>query len=176
MAIYSARRVAARYLRSDLSPPLGVGGGPCKVIERIYDTALAPKVRDRLTDKVLDGLPLDNHEARAVYPLSHEHGSAFREFTLSSHVQYRLDLRSITVGDVRTALDSMAAQLKGWAAAGDPRYEQVLALPKIQWEDPRTRLEVVVTLGTNGQLTLVTAYWRGSRDPAAPSSCEFLGP
>jgi len=50
-----ALRVAARYLRADLQPPLGDPGGPCQVIQRIEEEVPNPNLREHLIDEVEEG-------------------------------------------------------------------------------------------------------------------------
>ena len=180
----TAQRVARRYAlqqrQADLNPPLGVPGGPCQVMKRIEDRVRNPKVREELIEDVESGGDLDNQEASKVYSLEGEKGvdgTPFKSLVLTAHVQFRMDQRAVSVGDVKVALlkfhdaygkekSTNSSKWRGWEQALD-RGEP------IRWDSP-TGLTVVFTTRAVGvdakgrklrQATLVTTYWTGKPNP-----------
>lgn len=151
---------------ADLTPPLG--GGPCRVVDRILKTVRDPRLRNTMVEEVEGGHSLPNFEARKVYQFETEKGSAFKSFSITPHAQYRMDLRGITVKDVAQALDSFAARLV--SVKGTPAFEWYMKQETITWMDPRTRLEVAFGMG-DGNLNIITTYWKGKKDPP-PTNCR----
>ena len=171
----SSERVARRYLQrqADLNPPLG--GGPCRVIDRVrHRVRNNPPLMQNLVDGVEEGEELTNEDASKVYspltePLSS--GLPYRSLSLTGHAQFRLDFRSVTIDAAREAVESFIR------AHGDKKTQGKTIVPwmesrldkgdKIVWLDPKTKLEVVFTAhGPN--ISLITAYWKNRSDPPAP--------
>lgn len=155
--------------QADLSPPLG--GGPCRVVERIEDTVRDPKLRDEMIQDVEQGRSLANEESKKVYPFSRERGSFFKTFTLVPHAAYRMDWRGVTVKDVEAALNSFAAHMKALKEKRDPAYERTLTQSEIAWVDPKTKLQVVFGVSREGEVKVISAYWKGEPDPR-PMACN----
>ena len=157
----TASRVLRRFL-ADLSPPLGDPGGPCQVIRRIDKSVRNPALKEDLIEEVEHGGELDNQDAAQVYPLDTETGAGVaKKLVLTSHLQYRMDLRSVTLDDVRATLRAMTAALRD-----APRAAQDLAHgEKVRYEDPRTHLVIVVQVAGRETLRLITTFWRGRPDP-----------
>lgn len=173
-----AERLAARFL-ADLHPPLGKPGGPCQVIDRIEKNIRSPGLKTDLVDDVNHGQDLSNSDASKVYPLLAEHGvGPIKQVHITSHGQYRMDLRGITVDDVRRAIGSFLQQLGEWKAKKNPAYERMNGVlergEKLEWVDPKTRLKVVLAPTGGGNVTLVSTFWKGQPDPAPPhGSCTL---
>ena len=84
-----------------------------------------------------------------------------KKLVLTSHLQYRMHLRSVTLDDVRATLRAMTAALRD-----APRAAQDLAHgEKVRYEDPRTHLIIVVQVAGRDTLRLITTFWRGVPDP-----------
>lgn len=156
--------------QSDLQPPLG--GGPCRIVDRILSKVKNPRLRDELVEEVQGGHSLPNEDARKIYPFDKEIGSFFKSFSITPHAQYRMDLRGISVKQIGFALDSFAAHILDLKKRGSSAYEAILAQDPIVWLDPRMRLEIAFGLGRDsGDITIITAYWKGRRDPP-PTECS----
>lgn len=174
-------RILRRYLRvlaerqADLHPPLGKPGGPCQVVQRIDHQIRNEPLKRDLIDDVEHGADLSNSDASKVYPVSHDPGvGPFRQVRVTSHGQYRMDLRGITLDSVRAALNSFLKQLEAWKAQGNPAYARMSAMvearDKIEWVDARTKLKIVFVSEGGGTVTLISAFWKGVPDPA-PKFC-----
>lgn len=171
----SPARVAERYLRreADLNPPLG--GGPCLVIDRARSRVRSnPVVLQGIVDDVEEGIDLSNAEAAKIYPPLTEPlapNNFFHNIIFSSHEQYRMDLRLITVTMVRTAIEgflrantdpkSKGTALVKWIAGSLDRGEV------LKWLDVRSKLEVVFRQ-QGKDLVLITVYVKGRSNPSAP--------
>lgn len=172
----SAVRIADRWSdrRGDLNPQLGHPGGPCHVIKRVQDEVRDPRLRQRLVDEVESGSALSNSEAAQVYDLEVEQmppGTKFKKLLISVHAQYRMDLRYVSVPQVRAALRSF------YKAYGDEKsrkshlarkWEEDFARSEpITWSDRNLGLTIVFAVqGTD--VKLVTTYWEGVSDPRPP--------
>lgn len=168
-----------RTLKADLSPPLGLKGGPCAVVNRIYDSPLAPSQRDLLVWQVEHGKDLANGDAEGVYKRLPEKGVyPFDSILLTSHAQYRMDLRGLTMKDIRELLKKFVAQVYSWQK--DPRNPanrarlEELRRPKFEWMDPTSRILLVFAAGPTA-LHIITLYREGEEVPAAPpGGCPIL--
>jgi len=151
-----------RRFLADLSPPLGDPGGPCQVIRRIDKSVRNPALKEDLKEDVERGEELSPQDAAKVYPLDAEAGAGIaKKLVLTSHLQYRMHLRSVTLDDVRATLRAMTAALRD-----APRAAQDLAHgEKVRYEDPRTHLIIVVQVAGRDTLRLITTFWRGVPDP-----------
>jgi hypothetical protein len=161
--------------RADLSPPLGYPGGPCHVVDRIEETVNNPRRRDLLEEEVQRGGKLTNPEAAAIYRLQEERGAGlWKTLQLTPHAQYRMDLRSITVPQVRASLVTLSKRILQLKSMGHPQYKAMaedLARDRLRWIDPRLDLMLVLEGIPNG-VRLVTVYWKGEEDPPPPKPGE----
>ena len=161
--------VAQRYLQADLSPPLGYPGGACHLIDRIRKSVRSPAVVESLIRDVADGDDLTNPEASQVYGLDAEAPPAktrFKKILISPHAQYRMDLRGITVPEIRLALKSFNKAFLDAKSRNDPTYRRWVTEMAhdtgIVWEYPQTGLTVVFAAGGDGTVAkIITAYWPG---------------
>lgn len=177
MSAQSLRIVARFQRKADLDPPLGKPGGPCQVIDRIDDRITSPGLRSELETEVGKGQTISNPDAAKVYPLEHEPGAGrIKHLLLTSHVQYRMDLRSVTVDDVRSAIGNWSKALDKLRSMKHPRYELMireLNSGKVEWRDPKSDLLTVFEV-QGDKAAIVTAYWPGKRDPrpVPPEACH----
>jgi len=173
----------ASQKQADLMPPLGYPGGPCHVVKRIDENVRSPKVEDRLVDLVESGNALSNSDASKVYDNEGERGVwKFKQLKLTAHAQYRMDLRGVTVPEVRLAINNFFRHYNNLKSKQQDRNAQkelqgiemdMMRKSPLRWTDPKIKLTVVFTADVGrGQLALVTAYWEGQKDPKAPGACR----
>ena len=156
--------------RADLSPPLGYPGGPCHVIERIHNEVPNPRLRDRLVDEIEDGESLSNPDASKVYHVEQERGiqgKFLAKLVFTAHAQYRMDLRGITVPEVRTALANFRKDYFDEKSRNSPLFKN--------WEEARAWREgiryyapsglVVVFEALKDEAHIITVYWEHGDDP-----------
>jgi len=161
---------------ADLAPPLGYPGGVCHVVRRIDDEVRNPRVKDNLTYLVEEGGKLTNPEAAKVYDLDKEKGPGgpIKRVEIGPHAQYRMDLRGVTVPEVRLALKSFTKQLNDWKSRKDWQFQSHMELFRrgepIKWTDPQVKLTVVFAASGRDQVKLVTTYWEGVKDPVSMGS------
>ena len=159
------------YFRADLNPPLGRPGGPCQVVRRI-DQTIRPPLKNTLTDKVEEGADLSNAEAGRVYDLEAEktRGLVSRLF-ISPHAQYRMDLRGVTVKDLREALLEAGQHYHAARKHGVPSPLGGLFQGRsVQFVSSKGLLLVLAPKGEDAKL--ITTYWKGRPDPSPPGSCQ----
>jgi hypothetical protein len=170
-------RVAARFQRiADLMPPLGKPGGPCQVIQRIEDNVRNPALKGELEREVGTGHTLSNPDASKIYPLDREPGAGrIKNLLISSHAQYRMDLRSVTVEDVQRALTNWSKALNDLKSQKNPSYDRMIRemnAGSVEWNDPKSGLFLVFEV-RGDQAAIITTYWKGQKDPRAvpPAAC-----
>jgi hypothetical protein len=168
-----AAKVAERYMRSDLNPPLGRPGGPCQVVKRIDMQVTNPSVKESLIDEIEHGYTFTNADASRVYGPEIEFlGGIFRKMQLSAHAQYRMDLRGITVALVQRSLMDLST------AMGRDQYlmSEVFhsAGRGYRWDDPKRGVTIVIDPQGRDTVRVVTVYQTGGADPKPPGEggCE----
>jgi len=164
--------------RGDLVPALGYPGGPCQVVQRIEQEVRDPKLRSQLVNEIKDGDDLSNPEAAKIYDVEQERGAGFsRKLLIGPHAQYRMDLRGITVPQVRAALVSFTKILNDWKSQHDPRYVRYttdLLGEGVNFTEPRMGLTIVFAAMGVGAIKLITAYWKGESDPSVSNlECDY---
>jgi hypothetical protein len=161
--------------RSDLDPPLGKPGGPCHVVRRIEQGVGSPHVRERLVTKVVEGLPLSNPEAAAVYDLDLEKTRGLvTRLLVGPHTQYRMDLRGVTVRNLKDAVEELGRAYHAARKSGDERslepFQAFLEGGKLDYVTSQG-LQVVLA-AEKGGARVVTTYWKGWPDPRPSGHCD----
>lgn len=168
----------ATWREADLSPPLGLPGGPCKVMERIEDKVRDPRLREKLIQKVEDAEDLSLKESSAVYPAEMENtlpGSSYKKILLTGHTQYRMDLRGVTVNDVRLVFHEWHQKWAKGKSTGDGFYRRMEDLiesrptRKIKFEGSQG-LVIVFAVGKwkgkeRGGIEVVSVFFAGEPNP-----------
>ena len=116
-------------------------------------------------DQVEQGQDLTNQEASQVYDLEVEPGAGgpFQKLVIGPHAQYRMDLRGITIPQVRAALKNFlkayfnSKSQQGWEY--DRWTRELERGEPVRWEDPRMALTVVFSSMGGGKIKLVTTFW-----------------
>ena len=186
----SVKIVVARFLESDLNPPLGYPGGSCYFQERVDEEVKSDSLVNRIVEKHLQNQKLAPQEENAVYRDMYPEGKVkgtFFELYLTSHAQYRMDLRGITVSEVKSSLREFH---KGWAKAesrgGSNYYTELLMGRDVRWKSTSPRLELFFTVlrlipkdKARGQkmevrVRIDSVFFPGEspEPPVPPSSCD----
>lgn len=156
---------------ADLNPPLGTGG-PCRIVDRILKERLRPDKADALISLVEGDQELSNHQADIFYdPIPERGPPPFDRFMLTPHSQYRMDLRGVTVKDLRESLARFRDYVSKLKQKNDPEYARIMQPGKSElvWTDPKSKLFFVFGLNSHtGSPTLVTTYWKGEENPSMP--------
>ncbi len=176
----SSTRIALLWNRkqADLSPPLGYPGGPCYLIERILSKKLGEK-GEELIQYVEMGFDLDDDEKRShlIYDKHLEKSvprTQFEWLGFSSHAQYRMDLRGVTVSDVKSALMEFQKEFAKEKSRNSYRWIKWQAemdkSEEIQWVDKRLNNLVVgftvMTIGRTSRGAYVqTVYYQNEPKP-----------
>ncbi len=168
-----AFRVASRYIQKqgDLIPPLGYPGGVGFLVDRVVEEVVDPRLESFLVNKVEDGADLSNPEAGKVYDTDVEKPPAqtrFQRLLLGPHSQYRMDLRGITVPEIRAALTNFNKAFNDARSRKEPWArkieEQLLRSESITWEDKKLGLVVAFASERNGaDVKIMTVYRPGEK-------------
>ena len=161
--------------QADLFPPLGWPGGVCHTVERIQEEVKNPRLETKLVEKLEGGGKLTNPEAAKIYDMEIEKGisKTFSHIKIGPHAQYRMDLRGVTVGDIKVGLRNFLKQMKDWrsqkAAEFDIYSEDLMRGVPVEWLDKKLGdLLIVFTGEGRGTIKVITTWWKGIRDPKAP--------
>jgi len=162
----SPKRVASRYMNADLAPPLGYPGGPCHVMQRIRQNVKNPVLAEDLIDDVEVGADLSNPEASKVYGIERERApdkTPFKNLQISAHAQYRMDLRGITVPEIRIALASFNRAFLNAKSRNDSQYANWVSDLRrdegVRWTDPKIGLTLVFSIKPDLTVFLITTFW-----------------
>jgi len=171
------QEAVARTRTADLNPPLGRPGGPCHVVRRIEQGVGSPNLRDRLVTKVEDGHSLSNPEAAAVYELDLEKTRGLvPRLLVGPHAQYRMDLRGVTVRDLKEAVEELGRAYHAARKDGDARrlvpFESFLKGGMLDYVTSQGL--ALVLAPEKGGARVVTTFWKGQPDPAPPGQCDPL--
>lgn len=162
-------------LMEDLDPKLGSQGGPCAVIQRIRKQAPKP-LQQALIDPVEDGEDLSNQEASKVYqldvePLDSGANSYFKRLLISNHAQYRMDLRGVTVDNLKAAFAQFTKEFLKYKSTKSPIYDTWMSFAEkgdtITWTEPKTKLILAFVI-KNRDIAVLSAYYRDAPKPKAP--------
>jgi hypothetical protein len=87
-----------------------------------------------------------------------------------------MDLRRVTVDDVRAALASFLQQMDRVKVMNPRGHEKMLkdleGGEELTWVDPRSKLKVVFRgAGGGGKVRLITTFWKGRPDPVPTGVC-----
>ena len=178
------QRKTAEDQTADLNPQLGWPGGPCHVVERIHDEVRSPRMREDLSDKVLEGDKLTNPEANKIYDMETERGTKVKflsKLHITPHAQYRMDQRGITVYDLRAALQAFAKAFYDSKSQNGYEYQewssQLAYGREVRWTDERNgKLVVVFQADGRGGVKIITTFWEGKSDPKTNQTCDVYGP
>lgn len=150
-----------RLLRkmADLVPPLGYPGGTYHVVRRIRDELPDGRLEDTLVNLVERGDDLPNSAASTVYAPERERGPWKYRLVITSHAQYRMDLRGVTVPEIRAVLDRFFRTVNLERSRGtSPQWDKFTAGAKITWVDDRLGITVVFMKTSEKEITIVTTY------------------
>jgi hypothetical protein len=173
---YKSQMKSLLALAEDLSPPLGYPGGPCHVVRRIQQSSLSTKEKDRLAQEVEDGEDLPNVDAAKVYPVEVEKllaNTAFglKELVVTAHVGYRMDLRGITIPQIRVVIQTFAQEWSKLKSQKHPiaqRWEEAMAHGEpIEYHEKKQNIFAVFTVAGKS-VKLITAYYKGEKEEEAP--------
>jgi len=164
-----------KRLEADLNPSLGWRGGPCRVVERIETEVRSPRMRDLLIEKVEHGEKLTNPEAAKIYSIEMDKGGGFfKAIKITSHAQYRMDQRGITVGDLRVSLANYSKQLLKWKNQQAWEWadfsQQTMRRSPVEWLDKKLGGLEIILVNERGTAVIISTYWKGISDPR-PKTC-----
>ena len=141
-----AQKLVLLYLkRADLQPPLGHPGGSCYFQKRIRERVKNDKVQDFLVNKHQDGPKVDwkDMEEDAIYRKDMDIGPVGQtlvEVLLVPHTQRRMDIRSITVREIKSALYEFMDEIHKEKRSGDSRLEkQLLSRKDFEWKGSKVK-------------------------------------
>lgn len=157
-----------RIRKADLYPPLG--GGPCRIVDRILRLkGVTPATRESLVRQVESDMALDNPSASDVYKPMRERTtvSPILPYDITSHAQYRMDLRRVSIKDLNRAIGEFFSTLQTLRRKSDRDFQFELRKRLAEgWVDSKglfIKLKV-----NNGDPIVVTVYWVGGSDPKVP--------
>lgn len=156
-----------RIIQADLKPPLGKPGGTKAVIQRAQKSLSDPKMLGEIARKVRAGKKLDESEEYAIYNRTLREqgpGNGVHTMNLYRHAQYRMDLRCITVKQVREVLGEWTEDLIYWSEVRPRQFRDTMeALQNgeaIRYEHDNIR--VVFKSPKRGYVDVITTYRKGN--------------
>ena len=166
----------------DLDPPLGYPGGPCHVIFRAVGSRLRPTSAQAIVENVSEGKDLSKSQEQALYDDKFDKtptSTSFKTVALSPHAQYRMDLRGVTMPQVRSAVNALHQKIskeKQSKSSWFQGYEKDLRTGKSR-KFKTGGIEIVYKAGRiHGELGIlivtVIASSGNKPGPVDPSKCK----
>lgn len=169
--------------------PLGYPGGPCHVYERIRDRV--PRGQQQaIIDRVESGdYNLPSEMEGAMYHQLYDDtktGGPFAFVAISPHAQFRLDLRKVTLAEVRKAIMAFGEKWNVEKSRNSAWYQEKLEFARRgtswNWEAPGTDFRLPIIVGKSDRfpgkqgvliVSAITYNQRRNKPPPTPeSSCE----
>jgi hypothetical protein len=165
--------------KSDLNPMLGFPSGICQVVERVDDKLNEGYIEQSIIEKVENGEDLDNLESSIVYPRivekPLEHNKLINTIELTSHAQYRMDLRGITTGDIKVSFKNFVRQYYNEKSQNTGQYltwESAIRIgAPIKFIDKKLGDLVLAFNVRKGNATVKTVFFLGEQNPR-PKHCK----
>jgi len=188
--VSSIKRIVARFLEADLNPPLGYPGGSCYFQERVREEVGSDKLVNQIMLKHLQNKKLTPVEEKSIYDDMYWEGKVkgtFFELFLTAHAQYRMDLRGVTVSDVKNSLREFQKEWSKAQSRGGPNYYTNLLLNRdVRWKSTNPRFEMFFTVlkfvpkdKERGQkmevrIRVDSVFFSGGvpEDPVLPKNCD----
>lgn len=160
--------------RADLYPPLGTKGGPCKVVDRILSNVQSARDQEALIQDVERNRDLTNAQAAIIYrnPDVERGAPPFSPLRITSHAQYRMDLRGITVAEVQKSMLRFRDVAARARAEGNTRWmDQFRRNPR--FDDPVGHISLVIApQGDSLNVVSVYPYPYTPNPTAVPDGCS----
>jgi len=153
-------------------------------MERIRDGVPNPRLQEDLVDSVEQGQDLSNPQAAKIYDqivTPGVPGTPTSKIILTNHAQYRMDLRGITIPQVRASLRNFWKALAREKSMKTPLYkewESAMAWGEgIRWVDPKYEFSLVFE-SRKDTVVVVTLFWTKFTKPPVvdESRCEYDQP
>ena len=165
-------RVAHLERGSDLAPPLGVPGGVDFTTSRIEQAIKNENLEKELIEQVENGLSISNQNARKVYRFDdcntiQEQLSIFKGFCVSSHGQFLMDQRGITVKKLRGFFFNLEKYIERNQTNRNAQ-DLIYAVERgkeAKWTDPYSKNLTVVFRLQGDSAKIITAYYKNKKDP-----------
>jgi len=164
---------------SDLEPMLGYPSGICQVVQRIDEKIPESNLENYLINKVENAEDLEIDESSYIYPRiieqPLEHNKIITVIELSSHAQYRMDLRGITTGDVKVAIRDFIKQFYNEKAQNSSQYlvwETAMRLGRdMVFLDKKIGGLFLAFVVHKGKAVVKTVYFENEKNPR-PKTCK----
>jgi hypothetical protein len=158
---------------ADKTPALGLPSqsGPCLIVERIENEVRSPELRRDLQRDVEQGKPLSNPDARKVYDKEVERGPGgwVKTIKITSHAQYRMDLRGINVPELRLAFRQWQKEMGDWKSQRNTKYDFTMRAiqsgKKVEFLYKKFNTFIVFHMIAKGVVEIITVYRPGEKDP-----------
>ena len=163
------RRVAD--LEADLSPPLGKPGGIVHTTKRIEDAIDDDFLESELIEQLEQGESISNQDARLVYRFDDCNGTSglkiFKGFCISSHAQFRMDQRGITVDKLRNFFFNLEKYMERneYNLRAQDLIRSVESGWETKWVDQYSKGLTVVFRLRGDSAKIITAYYKNKKDP-----------
>jgi len=165
---------------------IGLPGGPCHIIRDIEEESLPEGVKEDLIKDVERGKSLSNADADKLYPQQRLPAKAdlFKTILLTSHAQYRMNLRGVTVRELQAVFEEFdrwyKARLKNPQNLKPAQRKLMSDLAygeAARFAGNRTGLTIVFAVDKRKrEARLVSCWWTDTPNPTKPKpgQCDFV--
>jgi hypothetical protein len=165
-------RVARLERISDLNPPLGYPGGVCHTKRRIEDNIRNPKLKRQLVRIVQEGQAIPDSYTHNIYDLEFERvgDKTFKRMKITTHAQFRMDQRGVTIGDLKTYFNLFGRYLRQnynkRSRVIEQIKERIFMGQRLKWRAEALGDLIVVFEVEGSMVNVVTVYYAGEKDPS----------
>lgn len=165
---------------------LGLPGGPCHIIRDVEMERLPDKLKAELIEDIEKGRDLSNADADKIYKpqrIPAKKIDLFRSIFLTSHAQYRMNLRSVTTMELQSAFDEFERWYLARKRSDNLKPQDQKLLMDLAYGDPvrfsanRIGLTIVFAVDQRRkEARLVSCWWTDApKTPRpTPGQCEFI--
>lgn len=167
-----------------LTSPLGLPGGPCDVIRNVENENIPERLKKDIIEDIERGKDLTNQQADAIYdrmtvPTKID---LFSRVELTSHAQYRMDQRGVTIPEMQGAFDEFSRWYEARRDSGKrlkPEQQKILedlSYGKTVRFDAKRKGLTLVFVVENKKARLVSTWWTNSPNPPKPrpGECDYV--
>lgn len=168
------------------STPLGLPGGPCHIIRKVEESNLTDRVKEELIIDIQKGKDLSNDDEKLLYQskVIPSRLALFKHLRLTSHVQFRMDQRGITVPEVESALAEFTkwytyrVENKDKMSPQDKRLIQEISQgDSVRFDASKAGITIVFVVDARRKKArLVSTWWTNQPNPPKPrpGECEVI--
>lgn len=163
---------------------LGFPGGPCHVIWKVEESNLPDRAKKELIEDIEKGKDFSRQDEKLLYKSRDVPAKVdlFNHLSLTSHVQFRMDQRGITVHEIETGLDEFTRWYlhrkknpHNMSSDDQKLFSDMAYGEPIRFDARKSGLTIVFVVDAKGKKAiLVSTWWSNKPNPPKPRPGECV--